>query len=47
MWRSGGERVLGSRFTDTQSVLCCIQDARFVLRLRDGWCVYWALWRRI
>jgi hypothetical protein len=27
-------------FTDTEPVLCCIRDARFVIRLRSGWWVY-------
>jgi hypothetical protein len=27
-------------FTDTQSVLCCIRDVRFVIKLDDGWWVY-------
>jgi hypothetical protein len=27
-------------FTDTESVLCCIRDARFVVRLGSGWWVY-------
>jgi len=27
-------------FTDTESVLCCVKDVRFVVRLRSGWWVY-------
>lgn len=27
-------------FTDTESVMCCIRDVRFVIRLRSGWWVY-------
>ena len=27
-------------FTDTESVLCCIRDVRFVIRLDRGWWVY-------
>jgi hypothetical protein len=27
-------------FTDTESVMCCLKDVRFAVRLRSGWWVY-------
>jgi hypothetical protein len=27
-------------FTDTQSVVCCLRDIVFVVRLKDGWRVF-------
>ena len=42
--RRCGDRAAGSAwaviFTDGESPICCIEDVRFVIHLKDGWWVF-------
>jgi hypothetical protein len=40
VWPSRRTRIMAVAFTDTESVICCLRDVRFAVRLQSAWPIY-------